>query len=65
MANYVDLVMKIASMKRSQLIDLKERLATAVLNNDPKLNLSFDEVLRANELIDRELDHRADTGDLR
>ncbi len=65
MKNYVDLIMTIAQMPRSELIDLKTRLAMAVLTDDPALNMSIDEEMHLQNLIDRELDHRADMGDLR
>lgn len=54
---------EIASKTRKELADLKGKVADAFLNDDP--NISFDEMMGVNTLIDRELERRADAGDIR
>lgn len=53
----------ISAKSRNELVDLKGKLADAFLRDDPAV--SFDEMTEVNTLIDRELDRRADAGDIR
>lgn len=52
----------IAAKSRRELVDLMDKTADAMLNDDP--NVSLDDVLRTNNLIDRELARRTDAGDI-
>lgn len=62
---YTDVILTLAAKPRSELIELKGRIAEAYLKDDPRLNMSIDEVMHAQDIIDRELNGRAERGDLR